>query len=106
MSEGSDGAEPRALSEATAAKLAALATTVFTRLTTHSRFAALVTSPDATRSPLPPSAERLPLPLTSLLPLVEADAAMEQVRRLPRHPFHTALPAKAWVSTEVPLRSQ
>ena len=85
-SGGSEGVNSDERSEATSAKLAALSVTVFTRLTTHSRFAPLLLTPDAVRTPLPPSAERLPLPLTSLLPLVEADAAPEQVCRSTRQP--------------------
>jgi len=52
--------------------------TVFTRLTTHSRFAALL-SADAGPARLPAAAEKLQLPLVSVLPLVEVDAGAEQV---------------------------
>jgi hypothetical protein len=76
-------------------KLAALAATVFTRLTTHSRFATLLLSSDAARTPLPPSAERLPLPLTSLLPLVEADPVPGHVRRSPLCVSQDASPCKS-----------
>ena len=62
-----------------AAKLASVAATVFTQLAMHSRFASLLLSTDAGATQLPAAAEKVSLPLASVLPLVEADAAHEQV---------------------------
>ena len=56
-----------------------MAATVFTRLTTHSRFAALLLNADAGPARLPAAAAKLQLPLVSVLPLVDVDAAPEHV---------------------------
>ena len=77
-SAGEDDAD--AAAGASAARLASVSATVFTRLTTHSRFAPLMLSADAGPARLPAAAEKLPLPLASVLPLVEVDGAPEQVR--------------------------
>ncbi len=52
---------------------------MFTRITAHSRFEALLLSADAGPARLPAAAEKLQLPLVSVLPLAEVDAAPEQV---------------------------
>ena len=62
-----------------AAKLQSLASTIFLRLTAHSRFPAILLAPAAGVPPLPSAAARLALPLPSALPLCECDPTPEQV---------------------------
>ena len=64
-----------------AAQVAALASTIFLRLATHSRFPAIMMAPAAGLPNLPGLASRLSLPLESALPLCECEPTQTQVRQ-------------------------
>lgn len=63
-----------------AAQVAALASTIFLRLATHSRFPAIMMAPAAGLPNLPGLASRLSLPLASALSLCECEPTQTQVR--------------------------